>query len=160
MPQIVARDVPFMGCCYGLGILAHHLGGQVGKGRYGEPIGGVDCTVTEAGARDPLLSGLPTEFRALVGHKEAVEVLPEGVATLVSSAPSPVQMVRAGANVYATQFHPEADGESFATRIRIYKDRGYFDPADAEALTAAALAEEITVPERILARFVTRFSGP
>jgi GMP synthase (glutamine-hydrolysing) len=159
MPQIVARDVPFMGCCYGLGILAHHMGGRVAKGRYGEPIGGVDCTVTEAGARDPLLEGLPGEFRALVGHKEAVEVLPEGVVHLVSSAPCPVQMVRAGANVYATQFHPEANGETFATRIRIYKDHGYFEPKDAEALTAAALAEDITVPERILARFVARYAG-
>jgi hypothetical protein len=44
-------------------------------------------------------------------------------------------MVRTGRNVYATQFHPEANGETFATRIRIYKDYGYFDPADAEALT-------------------------
>jgi GMP synthase (glutamine-hydrolysing) len=157
MPEIVDRDVPFMGCCYGLGILAHHMGGRVGKGLYGEPIGGVDCTVTEAGARDPLLEGLPTHFRALVGHKEAVEVLPEGVTHLVSSAPCPVQMVRAGRNVYATQFHPEANGETFATRIRIYKDRGYFDPADAQALTEAALAEEITEPERILSRFVARY---
>jgi GMP synthase (glutamine-hydrolysing) len=28
MPEIVARDVPFMGCCYGIGILAHHLGAK------------------------------------------------------------------------------------------------------------------------------------
>jgi GMP synthase (glutamine-hydrolysing) len=159
MPEIVARDVPFMGCCYGLGILAHHMGGRVGKGRYGEPIGGVDCTVTEAGASDPLLQGLPTEFRALVGHKEAVEDLPQGVVHLVSSAPCPVQMVRTGRNVYATQFHPEANGETFATRIRIYNGYGYFDPADAERLTQAALAEEITVPEQILARFVARYAA-
>lgn len=160
MPQIVARDMPFLGCCYGLGILAHHMGGRVAKGRYGEPVGGVDCTVTEQGAQDPLLSGLPATFRALVGHKEAIEALPAGVATLVSSAPCPVQMVRTGANVYATQFHPEADGRSFATRIRIYRDKGYFDPVDAETLTAAALAEVITVPGQILSRFVTRYATP
>jgi GMP synthase (glutamine-hydrolysing) len=68
-------------------------------------------------------------------------------------------MVRTGRNVYATQFHPEANGETFATRIRIYKDYGYFDPADAEALTEGALAEDITVPEQILARFVTRYAS-
>jgi GMP synthase-like glutamine amidotransferase len=45
-------------------------------------------------------------------------------------------MVRTGRNVYATQFHPEANGETFATRIRIYNGYGYFEPADAEALTA------------------------
>jgi GMP synthase (glutamine-hydrolysing) len=157
MPEIVDRDVPFMGCCYGLGILAHHMGGRVAKGKYGEPIGGVDCTVTQAGASDPLLKGLPTDFRALVGHKEAVETLPEGVTTLVSSAPCPVQMVRTGRNVYATQFHPEANGEIFATRIRIYNGYGYFEPDDAARLTEAALAEDITVPEQILARFVTRY---
>lgn len=158
MPRIVARDMPFLGCCYGLGILAHHMGGRVAKGRYAEPVGGVDCTVTEEGAKDPLLVGLPATFRALVGHREAVEALPPGVATLVASAPCPVQMVRAGANVYATQFHPEADGRSFATRIRIYRDKGYFDPADAEALTEAVLAEEIAVPGQILARFVARYA--
>jgi GMP synthase (glutamine-hydrolysing) len=159
MPAIVSRDVPFLGCCYGLGILAHHMGGRVGQGTYGEPIGGVDCTVTEAGARDPLLAELPRRFRALVGHKEAVEALPEGAVHLVASAPCPVQMMRAGRNVYATQFHPEADGESFATRIRIYAGRGYFDPPDAERLTAAARAEEIHVPERILSGFVARYGA-
>ena len=159
MPEILARDMPFMGCCYGLGILAHHMGGRVAKGRYGEPIGGVDCEVTQAGAVDPLLDGLPGRFRALVGHKEAVEVLPEGVVPLVTSGPCPVQMVKTGQHVYATQFHPEAKGENFANRIRIYADRGYFDPADAAALTEACLSEVVTVPERILARFVARYGA-
>jgi GMP synthase (glutamine-hydrolysing) len=157
MPEVLARDVPFLGCCYGMGILGHCLGAPVGKGRYGEAIGGVDCTVTEAGAADPLLTDLPGRFRALVGHKEAVETLPDGAVHLVTSGPCPFQMIRAGRNVYATQFHPEAQGENFANRIRIYRDRGYFAPDDAEALTAACRAEDITVPARILEGFVERF---
>lgn len=157
MPEILARDMPYLGCCYGMGILGASLGAPVGKGRYGEAIGGVDCDVTQAGARDPLLRGLPLRFRALVGHKEAVEALPEGAAHLVSAGPCPLQMIRAGQNVYATQFHPEAQGENFANRIRIYRDRGYFPPEDADALTAACLAENITVPQQILARFVKTF---
>lgn len=157
MPEVLARDMPFLGCCYGMGILGHTLGAPVGKGRYGEAIGGVDCSVTEAGAADPLLAGLPGRFRALVGHKEAVEALPDGAVHLVASGPCPFQMIRAGRNVYATQFHPEAQGENFANRIRIYRDRGYFAPDDAEALTTACRAEEITVPARILAGFVERF---
>ena len=156
MPEVLARDMPFMGCCYGMGILGAALGAPVGKGRYGEPIGGVDCAVTDEGARDPLLDGLPRSFRALVGHKEAVEALPAGAVHLVASDTCPFQMIRAGANVYATQFHPEAQGENFANRIEIYKDRGYFDPSEATALTAACLAERVTVPPRILSRFVAR----
>lgn len=157
MPAILDRDAPFMGCCYGMGILGHTLGAAVGKDKFGEPIGGIDCTITRAGAEDPLLRGLPTSFRALVGHKEAVENLPAAAAHLVASAPCPFQMIRAGRNVYATQFHPEARGENFANRIRIYRDRGYFDPGDADALTDACLAETVAVPERILSRFVARF---
>lgn len=157
MPEVLARDMPFLGCCYGMGILGAALGASVAKGRYGEPIGGVDCAVTDAGARDPLLDGVPTTFRALVGHKEAVENLPDGAVHLVASDPCPFQMIRAGRNVYATQFHPEARGENFANRIEIYRDRGYFAPHDAGALTKAVMAEQITAPERILHNFVTRF---
>lgn len=157
MPDILARDMPYLGCCYGMGILGAALGAPVGKDRYGEAIGGVACEVTDAGARDPLLDGIPTTFRALVGHKEAVEDLPDGAVHLVASAPCPFQMIRAGKNVYATQFHPEARGENFANRIEIYRDRGYFAPEDAGALTRAVLSEEITAPERILHNFVTRF---
>lgn len=159
MPEVLARDMPFLGCCYGMGILGSTLGAPVGKGRYSEPIGGVDCTVTEDGARDPLLAGLPSAFRALVGHKEAVEALPPGAVHLVAAAPCPFQMIRAGKNVYATQFHPEAKGENFAARVDIYQDRGYFDPAEADALKARCLAEVVTVPERILSGFVARYRG-
>lgn len=157
MPRIAEGDVPFMGCCYGLGILAHHLGGVVSKDRYGEPIGGVDCTLSDEGAADPLLAGLPRRFRALVGHKEAVQALPPGAVHLVAADPCPFQMIRYRRNIYATQFHPEADGQSFATRIRIYRGKGYFHPDEAEALTKACLAENITVPERILRNFVDRY---
>lgn len=157
MPEILSRDMPFLGCCYGMGILGAALGAPVGKGRYGEPIGGVACKLTQDGAQDPLLVGVPAAFRALVGHKEAVEELPEGAAHLVASGPCPFQMIRAGHNVYATQFHPEARGENFANRIEIYRDRGYFAPEDAGALTQAVLAERITAPEKILHNFVTRF---
>ena len=157
MPEIAARDMPFLGCCYGIGILAHHLGAEVSKRRFGEPVGGVECRVTSDGAADPLLAGLPATFRALVGHKEAVQVLPEGCAHLLASDPCPFQMIRHGRNVYATQFHPEADGAGFATRIRIYRDRGYFPPETAVALTEQVLSEDIRVPERILRSFVERY---
>ncbi|MCR9086832.1 MAG: glutamine amidotransferase [Rhodobacteraceae bacterium] len=157
MPQICKDDLPFMGCCYGLGVLTAHLGGRMGQGRYGEPVGGVDCALTEAGRADPLLAGQPETFRALVGHKEAVEELPPGAVSLVTSAPCPVQMIRYKSNVYATQFHPEATGESFVTRIRIYRDKGYFPPEQADALSEACRKERVSVPPEVLRRFVARY---
>ncbi|MEM8957636.1 MAG: glutamine amidotransferase [Pseudomonadota bacterium] len=157
MPEICDRDLPFMGCCYGLGVLTAHLGGRMGQGRYGEPVGGVDCALTDAGRADPLLAGQPESFRALVGHKEAVEKLPPGAVSLVTSDPCPVQMIRYKSNVYATQFHPEATGESFVTRIRIYRNKGYFPPEEADALAAACRKEQVSVPPEVLRRFVARY---
>ena len=158
MPDICARDVPFLGCCYGIGILGHHLApGIVSKENYSEPVGAVDCTLTEAGRMDPLLEGVPDLFRAFVGHKEAVQDLPPGTTRLVASGPAPYQMLRYGDNVYATQFHPEADAAGFETRIHIYKHKGYFPPETADALIEEVRAEDVRYPEVILRNFVARY---
>ncbi|RFP91246.1 glutamine amidotransferase [Rhodobacteraceae bacterium 63075] len=157
MPEITQRDFPFMGCCYGIGILGHYLSGNVSKAQYGEPVGTSDCTLTDAGQEDPVCKGLPERFEAFVGHKEAVQSLPRGCAHLVSSPSCPFQMIRFGENVYATQFHPEADGAEFETRIRIYRHKGYFPPEEAETLIKMVHAADVHAPEVILRNFVRRY---
>lgn len=157
MPEITGRDMPFLGCCYGIGILAHHLGAEVSKARYGEPVGPVETEITADGATDPLLAGLPTRFSSLVGHKEAVQELPKGTVHLMSSDPCPYQMIRYGKNVYATQFHPEADGQVFADRVRVYLHRGYFPPEDAQRVTDLVTSVDASTPPEILRRFVARY---
>jgi GMP synthase (glutamine-hydrolysing) len=157
MPEITARDFPYLGCCYGIGILGKHLGAEVSKRAYGEPVGTSDCVLTSEGVHDPLLAGVPREFSAFVGHKEAVQSLPEGCVHLVSSPACPYQMLRYGQHVYATQFHPEADGEEFKTRINIYKHRGYFPPEAADELIAMCQAADVHAPELVLRNFVKRY---
>ncbi len=159
MPEIISRDIPFMGCCYGIGVLAHFLGAPVSKDRFSEPVGTSTCRITGAGRADPLLAGLPETFDAFVGHKEAVQALPEGCEHLLASETCPFQMIRFGENVYATQFHPEADSDGFAVRIGIYKHRGYFPPETADELTAMCHAADVHAPERILRNFVERYRG-
>ena len=157
MPEITTRDFPFMGCCYGIGVLGHHLGAPVTKKHHGEGVGATLCMLTPDGASDPLLAGFPDQFQAFVGHKEALDALPEGCVHLMASAPCPYQMIRFGANVYATQFHPEADAAGFETRIRVYRDKGYFQPEDADALVAMCRAADVRVPEQVLRGFVQRY---
>ncbi len=160
MPDIVAADFPFLGCCYGMGILGHFLTpGTISKENFGEPVGAVDCALTEAGRKDPLLAGVAPDFRAFVGHKEAVQVLPDTAVHLVSSGPCPYQMIRTGENVYATQFHPEADSDGFVTRIHIYKDRGYFPPETANDLIEEVRGEDVHMPELVLRNFVDRYQS-
>ena len=70
-----------------------------------------------------------------------------------------MQAFRVGANVYATQFHPELDLEGICTRIEVYKDAGYFDPSAAETLKETSRAVEVRHPMRLLANFVDLFKA-
>ena len=157
MPAITDNDIPFMGCCYGIGILTHHLGGAVSKENYGEPVGLTTCNITDDGTSDPMLAGCAPVFDAFVGHKEAAQTLPPGCTHLLASDPCPFQMIRYKSNIYATQFHPEADAKGFEIRIRLYKDRGYFPPEDADRLIDLCRAADVTMPEKILRNFTARY---
>jgi GMP synthase (glutamine-hydrolysing) len=66
-------------------------------------------------------------------------------------------MFRVKTNVYATQFHPEADPAGFMVRIQTYGSHGYFRPDEARRLIEAVSQEETPVPRAMLARFVDRY---
>jgi GMP synthase (glutamine-hydrolysing) len=151
--RIIPDDFPFLGCCSGNGLLGQYAGATISR-TYAEPIGSIGITITEDGKRDPLLAGLPTAFDALVGHKEACDSVPPGAVLLASSETCPVQMFRMGQNIYATQFHPEANDHEFILRIKTYKNHGYFAPEEAEGLIAAVRNAQTPVAQKILRRFV------
>ncbi len=156
LDDVAGADFPFLGACFGVGALGSHQGAVLDR-RYSEPVGIVRVTLTAAGRGDPLLRELPAEFDAFTGHKEAVSELPEHAVLLASSAACPVQAFRLGANVYATQFHPELDAAGMCTRVDVYKHAGYFDPSEAEEIKAQAWNSEISHPPAILRAFVRRY---
>jgi GMP synthase (glutamine-hydrolysing) len=157
--QVVQADFPFLGACYGVGALGRQLGAAVDR-QYGEPVGAIEITLTPPGRRDPLLSALPAAFHAFTGHKEAISRLPGQAVLLASSAGCPVQAFRVGANVYATQFHPELDVAGLCTRTEVYKHAGYFDPDQADEIKAKAARSDIRWPAAILRGFVARYGRP
>ncbi len=156
LDEVVARDFPFFGACYGVGTLGVHQGGVIDR-TYAEPISAVRVRLTEEGAADPVLAGMAAEFDAFVGHKEACSVLPPSAVLLASSAACPVQMFRVKRNLYATQFHPELDLPGLITRVRIYQHAGYFAPAELDAVVASLQPAVVTEPGRMLANFVARY---
>jgi GMP synthase (glutamine-hydrolysing) len=157
LDQVVDRDFPFLGACYGVGTLGVHQGGIVDR-TFAEPISAVPVRLTDAGRADPLLAGVPEEFTAFVGHKEACRVLPPSAALLAGSPDCPVQMFRVKGNVYATQFHPELDVAGLVTRVHVYQHAGYFPPEERDELIASVLPAVVTEPGRILANFVARYA--
>ena len=156
LDDIVDRDLPFFGACYGVGTLGVHQGAVIDR-TYAEPIGAVMITLTEAGRADPLLDGLPSSFEAYVGHKEACRVLPPDAVLLASSATCPVQMFRVRDNLYATQFHPELDLAGITTRIGVYRDYGYYRPGEYDEVVARVGRADVWAPARIFAAFVQRY---
>jgi GMP synthase (glutamine-hydrolysing) len=155
--RAVAADAPFLGACYGIGILGGMRGGLVDR-TWGEPIGALPVRLTEEGGRDPLFGVLPREFLAYLGHKEAVARLPAGAVLLASTDTCPVHAFRIGRNVYATQFHPELDPVAICDRIDAYSAHGYYEPHEQEQLKDAARAALVTEPVRLLARFVELYA--
>ncbi len=156
LDEVVARDLPFLGACYGVGTVGAYLGATIDR-VHSEPISVVPVTLTEAGAADPLLEGMPMTFDAFVGHKEAISRLPSTAVLLASSPLCPVQMFRVGRNVYATQFHPELDVDGITSRIHAYADHGYFAVDELELTLAAVRRAAVSHPSLILRNFVQRF---
>jgi GMP synthase (glutamine-hydrolysing) len=156
LDDVVARDFPFFGACYGVGTLGTHQGGVVDR-TYTEPLSSVPIRLTEEGLRDPLLAGVPEQFDAFVGHKEAVRVLPPSAVLLATGDACPVQMFRVKRNVYATQFHPELDPPGFCARARVYQHYGYFPPNELEELIGRLSVGVVTEPGRLLKNFVARY---
>jgi len=154
--RVIPLDFPFMGVCSGNGLLGKYYGTNISR-RYGEGIGSTTITLSEEAENDPLLAGLPKEFVALVGHKEACDTVPGNAVLLASSATCPVQMFRIKDNVYALQFHPEGDEQEFILRIKVYKDYGYFPPEQADQLISALSGVDTPVPKKILRRFIQRY---
>lgn len=157
LDRIVERDFPFFGACYGVGTLGVHQGGVVDR-THAEPIGAVRIQLTPEGLGDPVLEGMPEEFDAFVGHKEACSVLPPSAVLLATSATCPVQMFRVRTNVYATQFHPELDVPGLLTRVHVYQNYGYFPADELDGLVARLEPAVVTEPGRMLANFVARYA--
>ena len=156
LADVDTRDFPFLGCCSGNGLLGAYCGAQISR-RFGEPVGPAAVALTEEGRSDPLLAGLPERFTVLLGHKEACDDVPPRTTLLASGAACRVQMFRLKNNIYATQFHPEADAAGFTLRVNVYKHHGYFAPEDAERLIEAVSAEPVPESNDILRRFVERY---
>lgn len=153
MQKIVQNDTPFFGACYGIGVLAKALGGEVSKERYGEPVGAVTISLENDASKDPILKNIPATFEAFAGHKESVQSLPRGAINLASSKVCPIQLLKVKENIYATQFHPELDVEGIITRINVYKHAGYFPPEDADALIERCRKSQVTESIKILQNF-------
>jgi len=106
LPSYVTEtDVPVLGLCYGLQLLAHTLGGKVapaGRHEYGP----AQVTVTDPNS--PLFAGLETTLDVWMSHGDRVERPPAGFGLIAQSDNAPYAGIADQARRwYGIQFHPE-----------------------------------------------------
>jgi GMP synthase (glutamine-hydrolysing) len=103
-PQIFSLGIPVLGICYGMQLMAHHLGGEVefsARREYGPGI----LNVTNG---SPLFDGIGDQLDIWNSHGDKVTALPDGFRAAARTENSKFAAIEdPKRELYALQFHPE-----------------------------------------------------
>jgi GMP synthase (glutamine-hydrolysing) len=103
-PAIFSLGIPMLGICYGLMLMAHHLGGEVefsGRREFGAGI----LQITNG---SQLFDGLGSQLDVWNSHGDEVTALPQGFRAAARTESSNFAAVEDPARkLYGLQFHPE-----------------------------------------------------
>lgn len=102
--QLFELDIPILGICYGMQLMAHLLGGYV-EGSQHHEFGKTHIDLID---ENPLTAGLGKTTSVWMSHGDQVKVLPPFfVCTAKSSATEHVMMRHLARRLFGIQFHPE-----------------------------------------------------
>lgn len=104
-PQVLALQMPILGICYGMQLLAYTLGGKVAPAEARE-YGPASVMINDGSS--PLFMGIDAEISVWMSHGDRIELLPPGFHSLAHTASSPIAaMADETRRLYGLQFHPE-----------------------------------------------------
>ena len=103
-PRIFSLGIPVLGICYGMQLMAHHLGGQVEFSERREYGAGM----LHVANGSPLFDGIGEQLDIWCSHGDKVTVVPAGFRAAAHTENAPFAAMEDPARkLYALQFHPE-----------------------------------------------------
>ena len=119
-PAYLDLEIPVLGICLGMQIMATALDGSVGSGEYG---GYADVTVDILDETDPLVGSLAPDTRVWASHADEVKSVPTGFDRTATSDVCGVEaMSDTDRDLYGVQWHPEVahteEGEAVFENFR------------------------------------------
>jgi GMP synthase (glutamine-hydrolysing) len=110
-PAIWTAGVPLLGICYGMHLMAHHLGGEVrnfSRKEFGPATVDIRSPEGEQTAPDGLFVGLEAEQPVWMSHGDSIAALPAGFRPTARTGSTPIAAVADPVrHFYGIQFHPE-----------------------------------------------------
>lgn len=113
-PALFAAQIPTLGICYGMQLMAHLLGGRTAAAQQREY--GRTRLFVDDGA--DLFAGLESRLICWMSHGDSVTALPEGFTSLAHSDRNPVAaMADRDRRLYGLQFHPEVSHTAWGVEV-------------------------------------------
>jgi GMP synthase (glutamine-hydrolysing) len=109
---VLESGLPVLGICYGMQLLTHHLGGNVGRAEERE-YGPATISVHR---NESIFSGLPDQIDVWMSHGDRIESVPPDFETLASSDNAPFAAMRRD-GIVGIQFHPEVSHTPLGSAI-------------------------------------------
>ncbi len=112
---ILSSGLPILGICYGMQLVARHLGAELVKldhAEYGP------ATLSIEHSEDPFWQGIPAQWRVWMSHGDSVVKLPNGFKELGATPRCNIAAMGDSARkIYGVQFHPEVSHTEFGTKV-------------------------------------------
>jgi GMP synthase (glutamine-hydrolysing) len=144
---VLEGELPVLGICYGMQLLAHNTGGRVSAAQRRE-YGPAGLTVADLNC--PLFAGLPFSMQVWMSHGDRLEALPDGFAVVAWSDNSPIAAVaEPSRRLYGLQFHPEVvhtpQGAEIIRNflIKVCRLKGTWTPAHLISEAVAGIREQV-----------------